>query len=199
MARIAGVTAEETRERLLDSAADVFARLGYDGASIGEIAAAAGVTSGAIYGHFGSKADLFAATLRSHGADEVDRLLALGEPVADPSGLFHERGLALQQQRSEDGSLLVEAIVAAKRHPEIAEMLSSSFAAREQNLSALLRAGQRSGVVDDSVRTDAVARFLVMVSLGALLVAALDLPSVDDDDWSTLVADLVGRFHRHTD
>lgn len=199
MARIAGVTAEETRDRLLAGAAQVFARLGYDGASIAEIAAAAGITSGAIYGHFGSKAELFAATLRSHGDDEVDRLLTLGGPVVDPAVLFHQRGIELQHQRPEDGSLLVEAIVAARRHPEIAEMLVESFTGREQNLAGLLEAGQRAGVVDAGVRTAAVARFLVMVSLGSVLLAAIEMPAVDGDDWTALVTDLVGHFHRHTD
>ena len=41
MGRIAGVTAAETRERLLLAAADVFAERGYDGTRVADIAAAA--------------------------------------------------------------------------------------------------------------------------------------------------------------
>ena len=66
MGRIAGVTAEETRERLLETAAAVFARLGYEKASIAEISSEAGLSSGAIYAHYSSKAELFVATLRTH-------------------------------------------------------------------------------------------------------------------------------------
>ena len=72
MGRIAGVTAAETRERLLRAAADVFAERGYDGTRVADIAAAAGVSNGAMYAHFGSKADLLVDALRTHGR----RLLA---------------------------------------------------------------------------------------------------------------------------
>src|SRR5260370_41203764 len=46
MGRISGVTAGQTRERLLCAAADVFARRGYDGTRVADIAAAAGVSNG---------------------------------------------------------------------------------------------------------------------------------------------------------
>jgi len=49
MGRIAGVTATETRERLLRAAAEVFAERGYDGTRVADIAAAAGVSNGAMY------------------------------------------------------------------------------------------------------------------------------------------------------
>ncbi|HKE75173.1 MAG TPA: helix-turn-helix domain-containing protein, partial [Acidimicrobiales bacterium] len=66
MGRIAGVTPEETRERLLDAAARVFELKGYEGATVAQIAREAGVSSGAIYAHYASKADLLADALRAH-------------------------------------------------------------------------------------------------------------------------------------
>jgi AcrR family transcriptional regulator len=44
---------------LLDAAEEVFARRGFEGASLEEIAETAGYTRGAIYKHFGGKEDLF--------------------------------------------------------------------------------------------------------------------------------------------
>src|ERR1700750_2467546 len=67
MGRIAGVTAAETRERLLRAAADVFAERGYDGTRVADIAAAAGGSHGALYAHFASKADLLVAALGAPG------------------------------------------------------------------------------------------------------------------------------------
>ena len=52
-----------TRSRLLDAAADLFARHGIEGASVDAIAEAAERTSGALYGHFGSKEGLLTALL----------------------------------------------------------------------------------------------------------------------------------------
>src|SRR5277367_8128 len=80
MGRIAGVTAAETRDRLLRAAADVFAERGYDGTRVADIAAAAGVSNGALYAHFESKADLLVDALRTHG-----RLLLADMFAADPS------------------------------------------------------------------------------------------------------------------
>ena len=72
MGRIPGVTAAETRERLLRAAADVFAERGYDGTRVADIASAAGVSNGALYAHFASKAQLLVGALQTHGR----RLLA---------------------------------------------------------------------------------------------------------------------------
>src|ERR1700761_4617058 len=85
MGRVAGVTAEEPRERLLLAAADVFAQRGYDGTRVADIAMAADVSSGALYAHFGSKADLLVAALRRHGRRLLAEALATdpGRPVTD--------------------------------------------------------------------------------------------------------------------
>jgi AcrR family transcriptional regulator len=46
---------QQTRERLLDSAAEVFKRLGYHGATLEAVAEAAGYTKGAVYSNFETK------------------------------------------------------------------------------------------------------------------------------------------------
>jgi AcrR family transcriptional regulator len=193
--RIAGVSAEETRARLLGGAATVFAERGYDGASVSALAAAAGVSSGAIYAHFGSKAELFAATLRSHAPGEIERLLAVG-PAAGEDALrtLAERGAALARRDPLDGALLVEAIVAAKRHPDVAALLAEAMAGRERRFTAFVEAGQAAGVVGDGFAAPAVARFVLMVVLGSLLASAMELPEVDDAEWATLITDVVDRL-----
>ncbi len=55
--------ASDTRQRIIASAATVFARKGYHGASLDQVAADAGLTKGAVYWHFQSKSDLFLALL----------------------------------------------------------------------------------------------------------------------------------------
>ncbi len=53
----------ETRERILDAAERVFQQKGVSRTSLHEVAAAAGVTRGAIYWHFQNKAELFDAMI----------------------------------------------------------------------------------------------------------------------------------------
>lgn len=55
--------AEITRQQLLDAALKLFVRKGYAAARLSEIAREVGVTSGAIYWHFGSKQELLIALI----------------------------------------------------------------------------------------------------------------------------------------
>ncbi len=64
----------DTRELILKTAAAAFAAHGYHHASVGGIAAAAGVTKPTVYYHFGSKAGLFQALL-DRAVDQVYELL----------------------------------------------------------------------------------------------------------------------------
>ncbi|MBO1420022.1 ScbR family autoregulator-binding transcription factor [Streptomyces sp. FH025] len=50
--------AVRTRRLILEAAASVFDEYGYEGATIGEVVARAGVTRGAVYFHFASKREL---------------------------------------------------------------------------------------------------------------------------------------------
>lgn len=58
-----GSAPHDTRQRLLEAASEVFLEKGYDGTRVAEIARRAGLTTGAIYGNFHSKADLLTAAL----------------------------------------------------------------------------------------------------------------------------------------
>lgn len=64
MARKTKEEALETRHAILDAAELVFQENGVSHTSLAEIAAAAGVTRGAIYWHFRNKADLFDAMIQ---------------------------------------------------------------------------------------------------------------------------------------
>ncbi len=54
-----------TRDRLLEAALEVFARLGYHGATVADIVAASGSSKGAFYHYFPSKQGIFLELLRS--------------------------------------------------------------------------------------------------------------------------------------
>jgi AcrR family transcriptional regulator len=64
---------EERRQRILDAAVELFAERGYEGASINEIARAAGVVASVIYDHFPSKRALHIELLEIHGSALIER------------------------------------------------------------------------------------------------------------------------------
>jgi AcrR family transcriptional regulator len=193
MGRIAGVTAEETRERLLDAAAQVFELKGYDGATVSLIAQEAGVTTGAIYAHYGSKAELLAAALKAHRERATAALFPPGRR-ADATTVLTTLGKRLATRNAHDSALLVEALLAARRDPELADILAAAFAERESVMTALVARAEHTGELRQDVSAPAAARFTLMLGLGAAIAASLGLPPVDRADWSTFIDRVVDAF-----
>ncbi|MCY1280408.1 HTH-type transcriptional regulator TtgR [compost metagenome] len=91
MARRTKEEAEETRVQILDATERVFHEKGVSRASLAEIAAAAGVSRGAIYWHFENKTDLFQAMLERIRTpiEELARACE-SEDEPDPLGRMHQ-------------------------------------------------------------------------------------------------------------
>ncbi len=83
------MTAAERREQLIDISRGIFAERGYDGSSIEEIAARAGVSKPVVYEHFGGKEGLYAVVVDR----EVRSLLTM---VQDALTAGHPRELLEQ-------------------------------------------------------------------------------------------------------
>jgi AcrR family transcriptional regulator len=71
---------EQTRQRLIDAARDLFRSEGFVATSIDRIAEAAGYSKGAVYSNFGGKEDIFLAALRAEG---VQSMAALSEALRE--------------------------------------------------------------------------------------------------------------------
>ena len=192
MGRIAGVTSAETRARLLRAAADVFAARGYDGTRVADIAAAAGVSNGALYAHFGSKADLLVAALRAHGKRVLSDLLTAdpGRPVTD---LLLQVGRSLPRRQDSRGYLVVEALIAARRDEEVAGPMREYIGERAGWLAALVQAGQAEGAIDTALSPGALAHFCLLLSFGSSLLPE-DLHAVDDAEWAALLIRVVSAL-----
>ncbi|MEV0585843.1 helix-turn-helix domain-containing protein [Nonomuraea sp. NPDC050310] len=192
MGRIAGVTAAETRERLLHAAADAFATRGYDGTRVADIAAAAGVSNGALYAHFGSKADLLVAALRAHGPRMLACLLA-AEPDRPITDLLLEVGRGLPRRREPLGYLIVEALVAARRDEEVAGPMRDYVGERAGFLSGLVELAQHSDEIDGGLSPAALAHFCLVLTMGSALLPS-DLHQVDEEAWSALLGRVVAAL-----
>jgi TetR/AcrR family transcriptional repressor of nem operon len=71
--KVTRAQAEQNRERILDSAAQLFRERGVDGVGLNELMQAAGLTRGGFYGHFESKEDLVAQASRRALAGNVQQ------------------------------------------------------------------------------------------------------------------------------
>jgi AcrR family transcriptional regulator len=189
MARTAGATAAGTTEKLLRAAADVFGARGYDGTRVSDIAEAAGLSNGAMYAYFGSKAELLVGALRAHGRRLLSDLVA-AEPDRKISDLLLVTGRRLRRRRSADGWLVIEALVAARRDADVAAAMRGYLAERIDWLGDLVRQAQAAGELDPALPPSAVAHFCVSLAVGTALVAP-DLDDVDEQEWDTFLARLV--------
>jgi len=194
MGRIAGVSAVQTRERLLRAAADVFADRGYDGARVADIAAAAGVSNGAMYAHFASKAELLTGALRAHG----QRLLAdlfEADPNRSITDLLLVIGQWLPRRRDARGYLIVEALVAARRDEDMARPMRDYVGERADWLAELMRVAQTGGELDPALSPNALAHLCLLLAMGSALVTP-DLHAVDKDEWAALLTRVVAALAR---
>jgi AcrR family transcriptional regulator len=128
---------EETRTRIVESAARAFARRGYRGASLDEIAQGAGYTKGALYYNFKSKEDLFLALLDDHIEERLNLLEAIKARAEPPeSRLRAGAGRVVSSlERDRDWSLLFFEFAAyAAREPRFRR----KFAARLRPVQAAM-------------------------------------------------------------
>ncbi|TDC97709.1 TetR/AcrR family transcriptional regulator [Actinomadura sp. 7K507] len=192
MGRIAGVTAAETRERLLRAAADAFAQRGYDGTRVADIARAAGVSNGALYAHFDSKAELLVAALRAHGRRLLGELFA-ADPDRPVTELLLAAGRWLPRPLDVPGYLIVEALVAARRDEDVAQPMRDYVGERGDWLAGLVRIAQAGDELDTAVSPNALAHLCLLLGMGSALVTP-DLHAVGDEEWSALLARIVAAL-----
>lgn len=186
MGRRAGVTAEETRGELLAATMTVLLARGYEGTRVSMIAQEAGLTSGAIYNHFSSKAELLTAAIVEQGPDAISDLIRAGDGTSVIDA-FRQIGRVLPDRSAVMGPLMLDLIATSTRDPEVAEVVRGEFAGKEQDAADVMRLGQDTGEIDPAIDAEALTRFTTMLALGSIVAAALELKPVDDAAWSAVV------------
>lgn len=159
---------ERTRADLLAAARRVFAAKGYEGAAVGDIAAEAGYTKGALYAHFDSKEAIFLEIARELAAQEAAETDAW--TAADL-----RRHLAV---RVPDDDLLTRMLLTlelytyAARHPEARPDLAPLARASIAVLARLVHAA-RSGTGEPTREDRDTALGLAAVHLLAVVAGPL--------------------------
>jgi AcrR family transcriptional regulator len=131
---------QQTRAQLLQAAGQVFARRGFDAATVDEVAEAAGYTKGAVYSNFASKDELFLALLDQRLAAQLEQLEAL-DAVASSEEL-----LAAMPGRTEHefaaardfGALMLEFTLYAMRNPTAQAELAKRYRQLRGRLAELI-------------------------------------------------------------
>lgn len=174
---------EHTRNLLLDAAKDVFARRGFEGASLEEIAEAAGYTRGAIYKHFGSKEELFLAVNKRWNESFLETFV---ESI-DPSTPIEELDLAslakrwheMQYSSPHDFALGIEFNLFVLRHPETQERVAKQRLELARMIADFI--DEQSERLGEILHMDSLtlARLSLACSDGLQLAAYLDRDQED--------------------
>jgi AcrR family transcriptional regulator len=155
----------QTRSALIEAATPVFARRGYDGASVSELVRAAGVTPPVLYHHFGDKAGLYHAAV-AHAYDVV--LGALAEAAAgaptyqEAIAALLEAAAGIHERDPELGALVAVAPLAATLDAQLRSVQAELARTRTFLEELVARLGPLSGATDE-----------VSVNVGVVLLAGL--------------------------
>jgi AcrR family transcriptional regulator len=135
------------RRQILDGARKVFMDLGFDGASMGEIARSAGVSKGTLYVYFADKNRLFEAIVEEEVLEQ-GKVAFNFDPARDVTTTLMDFGQAYIQLlcRPGGGSALRTVMAIAERMPEVGRRFYSNVIALTiARLAAYLDSHVRSG------------------------------------------------------
>jgi AcrR family transcriptional regulator len=140
--RLIGDEDSSKRRQILDGASKVFMDLGFDGASMGEIARAAGVSKGTLYVYFADKSRLFEAIVEEEMIEQ-SKVAFNFDPTRDVGITLREFGQAYIQLmcRPRGGSAIRTVMAIAERMPDVGRRYYEHVLAQTINrLAAYLEA-----------------------------------------------------------
>ncbi|MBK8048025.1 MAG: TetR/AcrR family transcriptional regulator [Anaerolineales bacterium] len=161
--------AQQTRQRIVESARNVFAARGFEGVSLRDIATQAGVTHGLLRHHFGSKEDIWRAVIDTCVADylaELAPLLADAEQQGCTPAEMLKAGarlliLTAASQPDMTRLLLHEGMAGGPRLAYFMEQIAPIRARMAPRFQAMQRAGGLPQFTDDTF-------LLALMMLGAV-------------------------------
>jgi AcrR family transcriptional regulator len=185
----------QTRAQLIDAAARVFARRGFQAATIEEIAEQAGYSHGAVYSNFAGKEELFLAVFERYMSQRIAEVARASEV----EGAFPERARAAADQwmkrfgeDRETFLLHLEFMIHAARNPKLSGQLGERMAMLRLDVER--RIAERAAETATLLPLPPADLALVLRALGiGLAVEALNTPGeVNTSLYGDFVALLAG-------
>jgi AcrR family transcriptional regulator len=180
--RLRDERAEDTRERIVTAARQLFAAHGVDGATVAAIASQAGVAEPTVYATFGSKREIMAALL-ARTEHEANAGTWAGQIATEPDparkvGLFARWSRELFTSSH-------DVIAAAHRGPATAELASEGDRRRREAIEALVAALASAGALRPGLTTrQAADRAWILTGPEVYLLAATcGWTAQDYQDW----------------
>ncbi|MQA95099.1 MAG: TetR family transcriptional regulator [Streptosporangiales bacterium] len=186
----------ERAERILDAAAELVVRWGYDKTTVDDVARRAGVAKGTIYLHWASREDLFAVLLRRERTlmvAEVRDLVRADPASATPQGVFAHLARELLRRPLLRGVLTGDPVVLGKlAHMKRTSTTTTDMVSSFEEYLGTLR---RHGLVRDDLSLADHVTIVGAVLYGSLVSTPL-MPEpyrVSDERVGELIGDALER------
>lgn len=183
---------QQTRERIVDAARQLFAERGFDKVTVADIAREAQVSPATVFNYFPSKEDVFYSPLDAFGERLIDAIRSrdTGEPVVTTFRRYLEdNGGLLARVHAGDGDALqkvraINQVIADS--PTLQARERQALAYTTDRLAALL--AEQDGAGPDDVHAYVAANALMGVHRA--LVGLVRRRVLADDNMPQLVADV---------
>ncbi|HEY1835095.1 MAG TPA: TetR/AcrR family transcriptional regulator [Solirubrobacteraceae bacterium] len=167
-----------TRRKLLEAAAKVYARGGFEGATLDDVAAEAGYSKGAVYGHFGSKENLLMALMREHLAAEIAEQVSLfdrGTRTWDRPLRGSEAWMEHLEENPDHFRLFIEVWGLAQRDERLRDQLATGMAAMRATMAGFAAASAAdAGFEPKPESNERFGEIVIALSLGLPLIKLID-------------------------
>jgi AcrR family transcriptional regulator len=180
-----------TRDRLLAAARDVFARSGFHGASVEEIASEAGYSTGALYSNFDGKEDLFLALMEreiEEHAREISAAVSERPTVAERATGGARQWMTMIERDPEALLLFTEFWAYGVRDEQVRGEVAARFARVRELLTTLISDGMREFDLELTMPAEQLAVAIDALADGIARQKLADPDAVPDDLMGRVLA-----------
>jgi AcrR family transcriptional regulator len=167
---------QETRNKILETATDLFSKSGYDATGVAEICQAAGVSKGAFYHHFPTKQALFIDLLDSYlNSLETgfSQMRQQGQVVPHVIIEMAEMAGSLFQSADIHLPIFLEFWTQANHDNQIWQTAISPYRRFQEYFAELIQEGINEGSLQ-AIDPQLAARVLVSMAIGMLMQSMFD-------------------------
>jgi AcrR family transcriptional regulator len=175
----------QTRQRLIQAATKIVAEKGFDGATVDDIAEAAGFSIGGLYSNFSGKDELFLAVFDGH-LDWFQQRLEDAKAVDDPASAIADWFGSLGEGRHQF-LVFVEFWAYAVRRPKLRREFAKRMTQMRDSMARLLEARMAENAGQLPVPAETMALLLLAVWRGLTLEKLANAKAVPDAEIGRLL------------
>jgi len=192
-----------TRERLLEAAAQVFAQKGFAGASVEEIVESAGFSTGALYSNFDGKEQLFLELLSDRRSKGITRRVTAVSEILDkaasdnkePFDALGQMFLKVADRNSELAPLQAEFWLYAVRNPGAMGVIAAKLGEQIDSLEPLVEMAMKRSEIAPDISAHSVTTVILALFQGLVHQRRVDPANVSDELFAQALRWLFAGMH----